>query len=234
MGDLDGMRARVSRTATRAAAIATGTRLSDPMSGYFVISQQAFIDALPKLSNVGFKVLLDLLLSSPRTLTVVEYPYCFRSRTAGVSKLDSLVVAQFLAMLIEKRIGRWAPMRLVMFLSVGALGMLVHLATLKSGIALAGMDFDHAQIAAVIVAIAFNFFLNNIFTYRDLRLKGWRMVRGLMSFYLVCGFGALANAGIADLLFTTGHSWWAAGLAGAGIGALWNYAASSFLTWQSS
>src|SRR5262249_43156678 len=132
----------------------------------------------------------------------------------------------------EKRIGRLMPMRLVMFLAVGALGVLVHLATLKAGIALAGLAFEPAQIAAVIGAVAFNFFLNNMFTYHDRPLRGWSALRGLASFYLVCGFGAFANTGIADLLFTTEHRWWVAGLAGATIGALWNYAASSFLTWQ--
>ena len=232
LGDLGDARARISRVATRATAIATGTRLSDPMSGYFAISQRALLDALPRLSNIGFKILLDLLLSSPRALTVVEHPYRFRSRAAGVSKLDSVVIVQFVAMLLEKRIGRWMPTRLAMFLSVGALGLLVHLVVLKAGLSLARVNFELAQITAVIAAIAFNFFLNNAFTYHDRRLRGWSAVRGLASFYLVCGFGAFANVGIAELLFTAEHRWWLAGLAGAAVGALWNYAVSSFLTWQ--
>jgi len=232
-GDLDRNRTRISRLATKAAALITGTQLSDPMSGFFVVRQSSLLAALPRLSGTGFKILLDLLASSPTPLTVVERPYCFRRRVAGTSKLDGLVALQFVTMLIEKRIGWLVPIRLVMFLSVGALGLIVHLAMLKLLFRLAGTSFNAAQVFAVIAAVAFNFFLNNAFTYRDRRLRGRAIIRGLASFYMVCGLGALANIGIADLLYSTEHRWWLAGIAGATIGAVWNYASSSFLTWRS-
>ncbi|HMA11566.1 MAG TPA: GtrA family protein, partial [Steroidobacteraceae bacterium] len=57
-------------------------------------------------------------------------------------------------------------------------------------------------------------------------------VRGLVTFYLICGLGALANIGIADLVYSTERRWWLAGIAGAAIGALWNYVASSLFTWR--
>ena len=70
--------------------------------------------------------------------------------------------------------------------------------------------------------------------YRDRRLTGWKFVRGLLSFALICSFGAVANVGIATLLFTERHAfWWVAGIAGAAMSAVWNYAMTSVLTWHS-
>ncbi|HMA12960.1 MAG TPA: glycosyltransferase family 2 protein, partial [Steroidobacteraceae bacterium] len=172
LGDLDRRRSLISRLATRTAAIVTGTRLSDPMSGFFAFRQSSLMTALPRLSGTGFKILLDLLASSREPLRVVELPYRFRARRNGSSKLDSAVALQFLAMLIDKRIGHLLPLRLLMFLSVGALGLAVHLSVLDMLLGPARMGFDSAQVSAVITAMTLNFFLNNAFTYRDRRLRG--------------------------------------------------------------
>jgi dolichol-phosphate mannosyltransferase len=82
------------------------------------------------------------------------------------------------------------------------------------------------------VAMTSNFFLNNQLTYRDLRLRGRNLLRGLMVFYLICGFGAIANVGVASYVFAGDRVWWLAGIAGALIGAVWNFAMSSVFTWK--
>ena len=233
VGDLDRRRSAISRLATRLAAAVVGTQLSDPMSGFFVMRQENLLAALPRLSGTGFKILLDLLASSPAPLRVVELPYRFRKRHAGTSKLDSAVALQFIAMLIDKRLGRILPARLLMFLTVGALGLAVHLAILNALLMGAGTSFNTAQATAVVCAMTFNFFLNNAFTYRDRRLHGAALLRGLASFSLICGLGAIANVGIADLVYST-QRWWVAGVAGATIGALWNFTATSIFTWKRS
>jgi dolichol-phosphate mannosyltransferase len=95
------------------------------------------------------------------------------------------------------------------------------------------LSFELSQATATGVAIIGNFTLNNWLTYHDRRLTGWRFVSGLVSFALICSFGAVANVGIATLLFTQQHSlWWVAGIAGAAMSAVWNYAVSSGLTWH--
>jgi dolichol-phosphate mannosyltransferase len=82
-------------------------------------------------------------------------------------------------------------------------------------------------------AMTFNFFLNNVFTYRDRRLRGFGpLLGGLLSFYLVCSAGAVSNVGVASFLFVRDFSWWMSGVAGILVGAVWNYAASSILTWR--
>ena len=88
-----------------------------------------------------------------------------------------------------------------------------------------------SQSIATFIAMTANFVGNNLFTYRDKRLKGIAILHGLLLFYLVCAIGAFANIGVADYLFRHNIIWWGAGLLGAMIGAVWNYATSSILVW---
>lgn len=231
IGDWDRDRARMSRLATRAGQIALGTDVSDPMSGFFAVRRDAFERALPRLSAVGFKVLLDILASSPVPLKVAEIPYQFRTREAGESKLGVRVIAEYAELIADKTIGRVVPVRLIKFLMVGGLGVFVHLAALRMILG-AGSAFFTAQTAAVMTAIAFNFFLNNSFTYADRKLRGWRLFGGLASFYAISALGAVANIGIGTWMAGQDERWWVAGVAGVVVGAIWNFAMSSALTWR--
>lgn len=230
-GDWDAGRVRMSRLATRAGQIALGTNVSDPMSGFFAIRREAFERALPRLSAIGFKILIDILASAPTALKVAEIPYHFRSREAGESKIGARVIAEYVELIADKTIGRFIPVRLLKFLTVGGLGVFVHLAVLRTMLGL-GDTFIAAQTAAVVVAIAFNFFLNNSFTYADRKLKGWRMLGGLASFYAISALGAVANIGIGTWMAGHDGRWWVAGVAGVLVGAVWNFAMSSVLTWR--
>ena len=186
--------------------------------------------AAPKLSAVGYKILLDLIASSPQPLKVAEVAYRFRDRTSGDSKLDSAVALEYGELLLDKLIGRFVPVKLIMFGAIGAVGVGVHLGVLGGALG-GGARFAVAQFAAVMTAMTFNFFLNNSLTYRDRQLKGAKLLRGLASFYAVCSIGAIGNVGIGSLVYQNIHAWWVAGIAGAVVGSVWNYAASSWLTW---
>jgi len=231
VGAWDASRIAKSRLATRLARRLLPFPVADPMSGFFVVRRGALIAALPHLSSMGFKILLDLLASSPVPLRTVELPFEFRTRHAGTSKLDNGVAIEFLLLLLDKSIGRWLPPRLILFGAVGVAGLAVHLAILRSAMLL-GARFTVAQTLAVLTAIAFNFTLNNALTYRDRRLHGRAFLPGLLSFYAVCGLGALANVGAGQFVFAQQHRWWLAGIAGAAVGSLWNFAASSVTTWR--
>lgn len=50
---------------------------------------------------------------------------------------------------------------------------------------------------------------------------------------LVCSIGAVANIGIARTLYETHTAWTLAGMTGAIIGVVWNYAVSATLVWHS-
>ena len=221
----------VSRWATRLGKLITGADLADPMSGYFVCSRAVFEAALPRLSATGFKILLDIIASVPTPPRIVEVPYTFRNRTCGESKLDLKVSGEYALFLLDKTLGRLVPIRLLLFGIVGSLGVGVHLALMALMLA-AGSSFTLAETAAVIAAMTFNFMLNNIATYRDRRLHGLRLVTGLLSFYAVCAIGAVANVGIGSWINGAHQVWWLAGAAGALVGAVWNFSASSVVTWR--
>ncbi len=231
-GDWNSMRLRCSRAATRLSQLVLQSPVTDPMSGFFAVRRDKVETLLPRLSGRGFKILFDLLSSSPEPLRAVELPFEFRCRTAGESKLGATVVVDYLVTIADRLIRRLAPPRFVMFAAVGSLGLGVHLTVLKGMMALADVRFAVAQATAVLTAIAFNFLINNSITFRDRKLKGIRLLAGLASFYAVCGIGALANVGTGAVLFADHHRWWVSGVAGAVVGSLWNFAASALVTWR--
>jgi dolichol-phosphate mannosyltransferase len=233
VGDWDSRRHRISLVATRLSRLVLkGRELTDPMSGFFMLNRATFDAAVRRLSQEGYKILLDIVASSPGAPRIKEVPYVFAARQHGESKLDSLVVLDYLTLLLDKLIGRWVPVRFLMFTAVGSLGVLLHMGVLAATMRV-GVDFLYAQATATGIAIACNFFLNNTLTYRDKRLKGaGRVLMGLITFYAVCAVGAVANVGIANFLFVQDYAWWVSGICGVLVGAVWNYAASALFTWR--
>ncbi|MHB1204810.1 MAG: glycosyltransferase family 2 protein [Rhodospirillaceae bacterium] len=223
-------RRAMSKFATRLSALIMQFDLTDPMSGFFMVRREAFIAAAPYLSGAGYKILLDFVASAPTPLRHRELPYEFRPRLHGESKIDAMVLFEYLMLLVEKTVGRYIPVRFLLFCLVGGSGVLVHLATLFPIKELT--SFAVAQAIAALVSMTSNFALNNILTYRDCRLRGRKLVTGLLSFYAVCSIGFLANVSFAQLLFERGQPWWIAGTAGVLIGSVWNFGASSIFTWK--
>jgi dolichol-phosphate mannosyltransferase len=207
-------------------------KLADPMSGFFMLRRTLFEDLASQLTGQGFKILLDLVLSAPTLLRVKEVPAEFHERVAGESKLDALVVLQFAGLLMDKTFAGYLPLRFASFAGVGAIGVMVHLAVLGLLRNLTPLTFGNEQTIATVVAMVFNFELNNVITYADQRLRGPRLWRGLLLFMAVCGVGAVANIGIARALYYSNTTWSVAGAMGAIIGVVWNYAVSATLVWR--
>jgi dolichol-phosphate mannosyltransferase len=227
-------RVQISQMGTKLARLICKQDISDPLSGFFMCRREVFESAVRSLSGQGFKILLDLLASSPRPLRLRELPFEFRSRRHGESKLDMLVIWEYFALLADKLIGHIVPIRFAFFASIGVVGLAIHMSILWSGLKFMALEFGVAQSLATLTAMTSNFFLNNILTYRDQRLRGWRLLQGLFTFYGICGIGATANVGIASYLFNANQRWWVAGVLGVIVGAVWNYAMSSIFTWRAS
>jgi dolichol-phosphate mannosyltransferase len=234
VGDWQRSRVVISDVAGRLSRLVVKADLTDPMSGFFMVERDAFAAAMRSLTGQGFKILLDFFASSPRPLAFAEVPLTFRQRLHGESKLDTLVAWEYLMLVLQKLVGPAVPVRFLLFSLIGALGVGTHLLTLWFGTHLLAIAFPVAQAAATVVAMTGNFLLNNLFTYRDRRLRGRGLVTGLVSFYAVCGAGAAANVGVASYVAGGHHSWWLAGLAGAAVSVVWNYAMSSIFTWSGS
>jgi dolichol-phosphate mannosyltransferase len=225
-------RAGASALATELARKVLRVEIADPMSGFFMVRRDRFEQLAPKLSVHGFKILLDLVASANGSLRAVEIPYTFGARQHGESKLDSMVALDFLGLVLAKFTNDAVSLRFILFAMVGGIGLVVHLTTLFIALQLFNAPFAEAQAAGAIVAMTSNFVLNNFLTYRDQRLKGFSLLRGLIAFYIVCSVGLLANVGVAFSVYDQEPIWWLAGMAGALMGVVWNYAMSGLFVWR--
>ncbi len=230
---LSDFRRRGSRTANRLAQLVLRRPMSDPMSGFFMLRRDVVDRVAGKLSPHGFKILLDLVGSSPPSLKIREIPFVFRPRLHGESKLDSAVVLEYLGLLLSKASGGLLSIRFLMFGLVGSTGVVVNLGVLAVLLA-RHVGFAEAQAVAMLTAMISNYLLNNALTYRDRRRRGWRLITGLASFTSLCSLGLIAGVGVSTLVYQANAPWWLAGLAGAAMGAMWNYVASSAITWPRS
>jgi dolichol-phosphate mannosyltransferase len=210
-----------------------GAAITDPMSGFFMIRRDVVSRLAPRLSPDGFKILVDIILSARGGLTIVEVPYVFRKRLAGESKLTPLVGIDFLGLVVHHATAELLPIRFVLFASVGAVGLVVHIAALSAALHWFPMlTFGWGQGIATLLAMASNFILNNEITYRAYRYRGPSLIRGFAAFAIGCSVGALANIDVASWLYSASQTWLVAGLAGALLSVVWNYAVSTNLVWR--
>ena len=137
------------------------------------------------LSGKGFKILLDMIASLTRQLRVAEVPYTFRTRLPARASSTRLVLWEFGMLLAEKLFGRYMPVRFYRFAAVGGAGVLrAH----GDAVGVAHRDRPElspdAQAVATVLAMVFNFWLNNVLTYRDRRLQRLEMDEGLVSLHV--------------------------------------------------
>jgi dolichol-phosphate mannosyltransferase len=228
-GELASDRVRISRLASALSQVLC-RNLTDPMSGFFVLRRSFLERVVRRVYGRGFKILLDLVAAARGDVRVAELPYRMRRRERGESKLGARVIAEFFMLLLYHLTGRLLPARFFLFAAVGVTGLGVHLAVLTAAFGATG-HFLASQGLATWAAMTSNFFLNNVFTYGDQRLRGARLWRGLVSFYIACGIGAFINIAVAEWLYLQSFAYWAAGLAGALIAALWNFFTTASFTW---
>jgi dolichol-phosphate mannosyltransferase len=225
-------RAGASALATEVARKILQVEIADPMSGFFMIRRDRFEQLVPQLSVHGFKILLDIVATARGTLRTVEIPFTFGARQHGESKLDSMVALDFLGLVLAKLTNDAVSLRFLLFAMVGSTGLIVHLTTLYIALKLFDMPFAEAQASGAFVAMTSNFILNNFLTYRDQRLNGFAILRGLIAFYVVCSVGLFANVGVAFSVYDKEPIWWLAGATGALMGVVWNYAMSGLFVWR--
>lgn len=228
-----------SRFATRLSGLLTGKSLSDPMSGFFVMRREVFDEVAPVLSDDGFKILLDIIVSAGRArsrhgkpLNISEVPYTFRPRHAGESKMSSIVVVQFLGLIVSSLSHGLLPTSFLLFGLVGGFGVIVHMATLWFAHEVMALEFVWGQVLATVVAMTFNFMVNNELTYANKKLRGWRYLTGLLTFYAVCSIGALANVSVASWIYAFDGQFYVAGLFGVLMSVVFNYSVTRVFTWR--
>lgn len=234
MGNFAKERVKLSDMGSNVSRLVCRCDVSDPMSGFFIVDAIFLRALVPNLTGSGFKILVDILASSPKDPRIGEVPYRFRTRQLGESKLDVNAQLEYIFLIVDKLVGKWIPTRFALFVLVGAIGVLVHLAVLAPLYLNHKHDFPQAQLISTAVAMTFNFLLNNAITFRDRRLKGWHILTGLLIFYIACSVGALINVAFANLLIRQGIAWYVAGVSGTIISSVWNYGVNAVLTWRRS
>jgi len=232
MGEFAKKRVRLSNLGSRVSKLVCHCDVTDPMSGFFLVDSHFFRASVPHLTGTGFKLLVDILASSPTPPRVAEVPYRFRNRLAGESKLDVNVELEYLFLIVDKMVGRYLPARFVVFVAVGSLGLLIHLSILGIFHLFDAAAFSTGQMVATLSAMMFNFFLNNLVTFRDRRLKGIALLRGIVVFYAACSMGVLINLTFAHRLFSAGLPWYLAGISGVAVTSFWNYGVNTIVTWR--
>lgn len=232
---LSGAREQMSRFGNALCGLVSGAHLTDPLTGFFMIRKPLMDKIIYKLSGVGFKIMLDIFATCKNEkikLRFQEIHMNFRKRNKGKSKLDIVILYEFALLIFDKLFGKFIPIRFVLFLIVGLTGLCIHTAILSALMNFSNASFYISQLISTIIAMTSNFFVNNSFTYRDKRLKGTsQLVKGLLSFYLACSFGAFINVTTANFLYDKKIYWLLSGVIGSIIGATWNYGISSYFTW---
>jgi dolichol-phosphate mannosyltransferase len=232
MGEFAQKRVRLSDLGSRVSKLVCHCDVTDPMSGFFMLDSRFFRASVSRLTGTGFKLLVDILASSLTPPRIAEVPYRFRNRFAGESKLDVNVELEYLFLILDKLVGRYLPTRFVLFVGVGSLGLLIHLSILSIFHLFDAAAFSTGQAVATISAMMFNFFLNNLVTFRDRKLKGFALLRGIFVFYAACSLGVLINLSFAHRMLAGGLPWYLAGISGVAISSVWNYGVNTIVTWR--
>lgn len=92
----------LSAFATKLSVCWLGVPLSDPMSGFFVVSRERVEKMLPELNPRGYKILLEIVVRGVMK-DIREIPFIFKDRRQGHSKLSTRVMSQYALMLWDLR-----------------------------------------------------------------------------------------------------------------------------------
>ena len=179
-------RSQISRIGTRLARLIVKQDLADPMSGFFMLRRDVFERVVRRLSAKGFwKILLDIFASgaaAPQDWSSFPLPLARASRAKASSTpwcSGNTACCSWTS--------SWAAMcrcAALMFLAVGTIGLghpFRHFVLLLLDPDLCRSKKLSQSPMAAIVAMVFNYWLNNIITYRDQRLKGVRRVSSMAS-----------------------------------------------------
>jgi dolichol-phosphate mannosyltransferase len=212
-------------------------RVSDPMSGYFMVRRSA-IEGIP-LSPVGYKILIEVL-GRARFEWIGEVPYIFRERVQGESKATGRVYFDYLRHLLRLRLSKLPINRFVRFAIVGLSGVVIDMGLLflLSDPSTLGWGLTRSKLIASEMAIINNFLWNDAWTFGDLsshqRGLGQRL-RRFGKFQAVCLVGVVLNTVLLNLQFNVfGINRYVANGIAIGCVTAWNFWLNLKLSWRTS
>lgn len=220
------------------------SRVSDPMSGYFLVNRAAI--AGKTLNPVGYKILLEVLARG-RVKQIAEVGYVFNERQEGESKVTWKQYVDYLLHLLRLRIsgGRVGKLgrkinfplgRFLRFGAVGLTGVIVDMATLYLLFDVLGLGLTRSAILAAEIAIINNFLWNDRWTFQDLakQQRSWRMtIKRFVKFNIICIMGLILKILLLNLLFNGLHmNAYLANLIAIALVTFWNFWINLKLSWR--
>lgn len=178
---LNPLRAMISQGSTTAARAVFPNRLarvSDPMSGFFLVSKDAI--NVSTFQPSGFKILLEMVVRTP-SLRISEVGFEFGKRHAGQSKASLREGLRYLRLLWMLRFGQ-GSLRFLQFGSVGASGLLVNMLLLALATEVLRIPYLLSAVLATQGSTLWNFALTDLWVFRGRRHGRSRLARAGMYF----------------------------------------------------
>jgi dolichol-phosphate mannosyltransferase len=207
-------------------------RVSDPMSGFFMVRRSAIADR--QMHPLGYKILLEVI-GRGRIGRVAEVGYIFQERNEGESKVTWKQYVDYLHHLARLRLDLWPFGRFLKFGVVGLSGVFVDM-TIMYLLGSIGWGLTSSKLVAGEVAVVNNFIWNDAWTFRDASRsqKGWRKrMRRFLKFNIVCLLGLGLSVGIINLVFNyVIPNRFVANFVAIAVTTMWNFWINSKLSWR--
>ena len=220
-------------------------RVSDPMSGYFMVRRSAIANCL--MNPLGYKILIEVL-GRGSVGKVAEVGYVFQERKEGESKVTWRQYVDYIMHLLRLRSrGRISRIRerlrvpinrFLKFGIVGFSGVFVDMAILYllSDASTLHWGLTRSKIISSEVAVINNFLWNDLWTFSDIssHQKGWqKRIKRFLKFNFICLFGMGLNLIILNLLYNYAHiNQYIANLIAIAIVTIWNFWFNLKLSWR--
>jgi dolichol-phosphate mannosyltransferase len=221
----------ISNAATFLSSFLLGkNKVSDPMSGFFLIKREILEKIEMQLKPEGFKILFDII-SCSKKFKIKEVSYSFKTRIYNQSKLNHSVLISFVELFITKFLLKLLPHKFALFCFVGTIGLIVNIITMML-LKYLNYDFLWSQLIVSTLIIFLNYILNNIITFRDNKLFGIKFIEGLIKFFVTCFLGLACNLAISYSLYNIGINWYMASVIGVLFSSVWNFGLSLYYVWK--
>jgi dolichol-phosphate mannosyltransferase len=211
------------------------SRVSDPMSGFFLVRRSALEGR--ELKPAGYKILIEVL-GRGRVRWLAEVGYVFRERAVGASKATGRVYLQFLLHLARLRFDTLLESRFFRFALVGLSGVVVDMGLLflLSDPTTLGLGLTRSKLLAAEAALLSNFHWNDRWTFGDLvpeQRRAGATLKRLAKFQLICLAGVALNVLLLNLQFNLlGVNRYLANAVAIGVVTGWNYLLNRALSWR--
>ncbi|MCR9143815.1 MAG: glycosyltransferase family 2 protein [bacterium] len=212
-GDFSKGRRFMSWVAAAMARMMLPVNVKDPMSGFFVVRREVFVECADRINPLGFKILLEFIGRNPG-IKIKEVGYSFRLREHGETKLSGSVIRNYIIALYDMRFGQYVSSTFMMYAFVGSTGVLVNLLGFALGeflrlprftSGLPALDPLYLSVPfGIQLSIITNYFLNNYITFYESRHKGSALVKGLVLFQIISMVGIVIQWSVFQLLQTNG------------------------------